>query len=153
MYCTGGIRCEKASAWFKHKGYHNVYQLEGGIIHYTHEAEAQGLDNKFKGKNFVFDHRLGERISEDILSTCHQCGSPCDDHTNCANVGCNLLFIQCASCAQDYNDCCSDTCKEVITWPEDEQSIWRRKRKEAEAKSGQRNVFRKGRFPNNTKQV
>ena len=153
LYCTGGIRCEKASAWFKHKGYNNVYQLEGGIIHYTHEAKAQNLDNKFKGKNFVFDHRLGERISEDILSTCHQCGSPCDDHTNCANVGCNLLFIQCPSCAQDYNACCSNTCMEVITWPNEKQSMWRKKRKEAEVKSGGRNVFRKGRFPNNQEHV
>jgi UPF0176 protein len=94
MYCTGGIRCEKASAYFKHKGFENVYQLEGGIIEYTRQVKAEGLESKFIGKNFVFDHRLGERITDDIVSQCHQCGAPCDVHTNCANEGCHLLFIQ-----------------------------------------------------------
>ena len=75
MYCTGGIRCEKASAYFKHKGFENVYQLEGGIIEYTRQVKAEGLKSKFIGKNFVFDHRLGERITDDIVSQCHQCGA------------------------------------------------------------------------------
>jgi len=97
MYCTGGIRCEKASAYFKHKGFENVYQLEGGIIEYTRQVKAEGLQSKFIGKNFVFDHRLGERITDDIVSQCHQCGAPCDVHTNCANEGCHLLFIHCDS--------------------------------------------------------
>ena len=73
MYCTGGIRCEKASAYYKHKGFKQVYQLEGGIIEYARQVEQLKLENKFKGKNFVFDHRRGERISEDIISNCHQC--------------------------------------------------------------------------------
>jgi predicted sulfurtransferase len=72
MYCTGGIRCEKASAYFKHQGFEKVYQLDGGIIEYAREAKKKGLKNKFRGKNFVFDERMGERISEEIISQCHQ---------------------------------------------------------------------------------
>ncbi len=68
MYCTGGIRCEKASAWFKHRGFKNVFQLEGGIIEYARQVKAQGLENKFLGTNFVFDERLGEKISTEIIS-------------------------------------------------------------------------------------
>ena len=114
MYCTGGIRCEKASAYFKNKGFKNVYQLEGGIIEYTRQVKAEGLESKFIGKNFVFDHRLGERITEDIVSQCHQCGEPCDNHTNCENEGCHLLFIQCDECKQVMENCCSVECRDVI---------------------------------------
>lgn len=126
MYCTGGIRCEKASAWFRHQGFDHVYHLEGGIIHYVNKAREQGLPLKFKGKNFVFDERLGERISDDILSTCHQCGKPCDDHTNCANDGCHLLFIQCKECAEHYKGCCSDECKAVFELPEEQKAELRK---------------------------
>ena len=122
MYCTGGIRCEKASAYLKHKGFQNVHQLEGGIIEYSRQAKAQGLSNKFIGKNFVFDDRLGERISEDIVSKCHQCGAPSDDHTNCANDACHILFIQCSSCGESMNGTCSDKCKTFNALPEDERS-------------------------------
>ena len=121
MYCTGGIRCEKASAYFKHKGFKNVFQLEGGIIEYTRQIKAQGLDSKFIGKNFVFDQRLGERITSDIISKCHQCGTPCDDHTNCENDGCHLLFIQCESCKSAMENCCSSTCFDTIHLPLAEQ--------------------------------
>lgn len=126
MYCTGGIRCEKASAYFKHKGFENVYQLEGGIIEYTRQVKAEGLESKFIGKNFVFDHRLGERITDDIVSSCHQCGKPCDTHTNCANEACHLLFIQCEDCAKNMEGCCSTDCVEVIHLPEAEQKAMRR---------------------------
>lgn len=126
MYCTGGIRCEKASAYFKHKGFKNVFQLEGGIIEYARQVKAQGLENKFIGKNFVFDQRLGERISDDIISQCHQCGKPCDDHTNCANDGCHLLFIQCEDCKATFENCCSAECHEVIHLPLEEQVKLRR---------------------------
>lgn len=126
MYCTGGIRCEKASAYFKHKGFENVYQLEGGIIEYTRQVKAEGLESKFIGKNFVFDHRLGERITDDIVSQCHQCGAPCDVHTNCANEGCHLLFIQCDSCKEKMEGCCSTECVTVIHLPEEEQKAVRR---------------------------
>jgi UPF0176 protein len=126
MYCTGGIRCEKASAFFKHKGFKNVYQLEGGIIEYTRQVKAEGLESKFIGKNFVFDHRLGERITDDIVAQCHQCGKPCDNHTNCANEACHLLFIQCDECAETMHNTCSADCLEIIQLPLDEQVARRR---------------------------
>jgi UPF0176 protein len=113
MYCTGGIRCEKASAYFKQQGFQNVFHLEGGIIEYTRQAREQGLPLLFKGKNFVFDARLGERISEDVIAHCHQCGASCDDHTNCAYDGCHLLFIQCPACRQKMDGCCSAPCQEA----------------------------------------
>ncbi len=125
MYCTGGIRCEKASAWYKHRGYQNVYQLDGGIIKYAHEVQDEDLDAKYRGKNFVFDDRLGERISNEVIAHCHQCGSPCDEHTNCANDGCNLLFIQCPDCKKKMENSCSDECKEIIQLPEEEQRALR----------------------------
>jgi UPF0176 protein len=121
MYCTGGIRCEKASAYFKHHGFEKVYHLEGGIINYVRNAKEKNLPLKFKGKNFVFDDRLGERVSDDIISQCHQCGKPADDHTNCANPGCHLLFIQCADCAREFKGCCSEACKVTIELPEEVQ--------------------------------
>lgn len=110
MYCTGGIRCEKASAYLKHNGFRNVYQLDGGIIEYKRQVDRLGLANKFIGKNFVFDERLGERISPDVIATCHQCGAPCDQHVNCANDDCHLLFIQCDACREKYAGCCSAEC-------------------------------------------
>ncbi|MGB3588411.1 MAG: rhodanese-related sulfurtransferase [Tunicatimonas sp.] len=139
MYCTGGIRCEKASAYFKHKGFENVYQLEGGIINYARQVQEKGLPNKFKGKNFVFDERLGERISSEIISHCHQCGAPCDTHTNCRNEACHLLFIQCEGCAKKYNGCCTTDCQEFIELPEEEQKALRK------LKQQKRNIFHKGR--------
>ncbi|MCL4147896.1 UNVERIFIED_CONTAM: hypothetical protein GTU68_039429 [Idotea baltica] len=121
MYCTGGIRCEKASAYYKHKGFEHVYQLDGGIIQYARDVKENGMENKFIGKNFVFDERLGERISDEIIANCHQCGAPCDTHVNCKNVTCNLLFIQCEECANKQEGCCSDDCQEFIHLPEEEQ--------------------------------
>ncbi len=112
MYCTGGIRCEKASAYFRQQGFGDVYHLEGGIIEYTRQAREAGLPVHFRGKNFVFDARLGERITDDVLAHCHQCGAPCDTHVNCTYDGCHLLFIQCAECAERMNHCCSLECKE-----------------------------------------
>tara|TARA_R110002049_G_scaffold21057_1_gene77516 strand:+ start:7691 stop:8764 length:1074 start_codon:yes stop_codon:yes gene_type:complete len=139
MYCTGGIRCEKASAYFKHKGFKNVYQLEGGIIEYTRQVNDQALENKFIGKNFVFDERRAEKISEDIIAQCHQCGAPFDIHTNCANDACHLLFIQCESCKRDMHNCCSTNCKAIHALPFEEQK---------ELRKGQGNsndIFKKGR--------
>lgn len=138
MYCTGGIRCEKASAYYKHQGFKNVYQLEGGIINYAKQIKEEGLESKFIGKNFVFDNRLGERITEDIISQCHQCGKPCDNHTNCVNDGCHLLFIQCDECKAAMENCCSTECQEVIHLPLAEQ-VKLRKGKQVGNK-----VFRKG---------
>ena len=106
MYCTGGIRCEKASAYYKHKGFKNVFQLEGGIIEYARQVKSERLENKFLGKNFVFDHRRAEKISEDIIANCHQCGNSCDTHVNCANEACHLLFIQCNDCSEKMENTC-----------------------------------------------
>ena len=142
MYCTGGIRCEKASAWMKHQGFKNVFQLDGGIIEYARQAKDKGLENKFIGKNFVFDERLGERISDDIVAVCHQCGEPCDDHTNCKNDGCHLLFIQCKNCSELYNGCCSTACKEILILPPERQKEIRK------GVNKGRQVFKKGRSEN-----
>ena len=139
MYCTGGIRCEKASAYMLHKGFKEVYQLEGGIIEYARQVKAKGLENKFHGKNFVFDERLSESISNEVIAKCHQCGEPFDVHTNCANVACNLLFIQCPNCKEKYNNCCSEECKTIAALPEEEQKLLRK------GKNFGRLVFKKGR--------
>ena len=126
MYCTGGIRCEKASAYMLHRGFKNVFHLEGGIIHYANQVNEENLSNKFHGKNFVFDDRLGERITDEIISNCHQCGSKADTHTNCKNEGCHLLFIQCESCSDKYKGCCSEKCHEIIQLPEEQQKQLRK---------------------------
>lgn len=139
MYCTGGIRCEKASAWMKHNGFNEVYHLEGGIINYVSQIKEKGLENKFHGVNFVFDQRLHERVTDEILATCHQCGKPADKHVNCAWTGCHLLFIQCDECATEHHGCCSQVCAEMVALPEEEQKKMRK---------GQRppKIFSKGRF-------
>lgn len=139
MYCTGGIRCEKASAYYKHKGFQHVFQLEGGIIEYTRQVTSEGLENKFIGKNFVFDHRRAEKISEDVIASCHQCGNPCDNHVNCANDACHLLFIQCNDCSEKMETTCSTECKEVIQLSYEEQ---KELRKGAHASN---KIFKKGR--------
>lgn len=139
MYCTGGIRCEKASAYMLHHGFKNVFHLQGGIINYAQQVKEKGLDSKFTGKNFVFDDRLGERITEDIIAKCHQCGKPADTHTNCKNSGCHLLFIQCDECSATYEGCCSKECLDTIHLPEEEQ-----KKIRAGIDKGQ-NIFNKSR--------
>ena len=139
MYCTGGIRCEKASAYLKYKGIQNVFQLEGGIIEYIRQVKDQNLENNFLGKNFVFDERLGERVSDEIVSNCHQCGAPCDTHVNCANESCHLLFIQCDDCKKQMNNCCSDECKKINALPYDEQKLLRK------GKGNSNQIFKKGR--------
>ena len=139
MYCTGGIRCEKASAYYKHRGFKNVYQLEGGIIEYARQVKNLQLENKFLGKNFVFDHRRGERISEDIISRCHQCGELCDAHVNCANEACHLLFIQCEKCAAKMDNCCSTDCQNIHNLPYEQQKALRK------GKGNSNKIFKKGR--------
>lgn len=121
MYCTGGIRCEKASAYLLYNGFKNVFAIEGGIIEYTRQAKNQNLPLKFIGKNFVFDNRLGERITDDVIASCHQCEKPCDRHTNCKNDGCHLLFIQCDECAEKYDGCCCEDCREEYHLPKEQQ--------------------------------
>lgn len=129
LYCTGGIRCEKTSAYLKHHGFSDVNQLHGGIIDYARQIKDKDLPNLFHGKNFVFDERLGETISCEVISHCHQCGEPCDHHVNCANVDCNLLFIQCDNCREQMEACCSAECQEFIHLPEEEQKNRRKGKK------------------------
>ncbi|WP_193127346.1 rhodanese-related sulfurtransferase [Klebsiella aerogenes] len=145
MYCTGGIRCEKASAWMKHSGFNKVWHIEGGIIEYARRAREQGLPVRFIGKNFVFDERMGERISDDVIAHCHQCGAPCDSHTNCLNDGCHLLFIQCPACAEKFAGCCSEACMEEHKLPEEEQ------RKLRAGRENGNKIFNKSRGRLNTK--
>ena len=140
MYCTGGIRCEKASAFLIKNGYKNVFQLDGGIIEYARQIKSENLPNKFLGKNFVFDNRLSERISNKIISNCHQCGDKCDEHVNCNNEGCHLLFIQCKKCKIKYNGCCSSHCNNVLQLPSEKQKQLRM------GKKNSHKVFKKGRF-------
>jgi UPF0176 protein len=140
MYCTGGIRCEKASAYYLHRGFENVYMVEGGIIDYARQCEQEGLENKFIGKNFVFDERMGERISKEVIAACHQCGTPCDTHVNCVNDACHILFIQCEKCAEKYSNCCSTKCADFWALPEEK----RREKRKTTLFNGQK--FGKGRY-------
>ncbi len=128
LYCTGGIRCEKASAYLKHHGFTNVGQLHGGIIDYARQLNVEGLPSKYKGQNFVFDERLAERITDDVVSTCMQCGTVSDRIGNCQEVTCNMLLVQCEACAAKYADCCSPSCREIHLLPEDVQRAWRKGR-------------------------
>jgi len=123
LYCTGGIRCEKASAYFRHKGFKDVNQLHGGIIDYAHQVSEKGLDSCFVGKNFVFDQRLGERVTHDIIAHCHQCGALDDTHTNCRFEGCNRLFLQCSNCLQDFDGCCSRECQSIMQRPKEDRVL------------------------------
>ena len=140
LYCTGGIRCEKTSSYLKHHGFKDVNQLHGGIIDYAKQIKENNLDNKFIGKNFVFDDRLGEKISNDIIGTCDQCGGPCDDYTNCNYVDCNLLFIQCENCKEKYAGCCNKNCQKMSKLPKDEQREIRKARKRPSLTSFKKSV-------------
>lgn len=126
IYCTGGIRCEKAGAYLRGRGFKNVYQLEGGVINYAHAVRANKLPSKFKGKNFVFDERLGERITEDIIAECHICDASSDRQLNCANEGCHVLMVQCDACGQRLGNCCSEACKQISLLPEEERRALRK---------------------------
>ena len=121
----------------KHMGFDYVFHLEGGVIHYANQLSKQGLESKFIGKNFVFDQRLGERITHDIIANCHQCGKPCDTHTNCKNEACHLLFIQCEECARKMKGCCSNDCVSVMELPEEQRKEMRK------GKDLGRNIFNK----------
>ena len=118
LYCTGGIRCEKASAWLKHNGFTDVRHLKGGIIDYAHQVKEQGLENKFLGSNFVFDERLGERVGDEIISHCHLCRTEkTDTHYHCKNQICHVLFLGCANCVSKKNGYCGYWCQLVDRAP------------------------------------
>jgi predicted sulfurtransferase len=111
MYCTAGVRCERASAYLKaHTKAQEVYQLEGGVHKYVEEFP----DGHFRGKNYVFDGRVTVRITDDILSNCINCTIACDDYINCVNVQCNKHCILCLACRDIMKDCCSNRCLELV---------------------------------------
>jgi predicted sulfurtransferase len=112
MYCTAGVRCERASAYLKHKGVaQEVYQIQGGIQRYV----EQYPDGFFRGKNYVFDGRVTVPINNDILTNCEECGVKYDEYTNCLNTRCNKQAILCPSCVQKFNTACSVACHEAVT--------------------------------------
>tara|TARA_Y100001968_G_C19439218_1_gene761588 strand:+ start:1854 stop:2891 length:1038 start_codon:yes stop_codon:yes gene_type:complete len=121
LYCTGGIRCEKASSYLIKNNFKDVNQLDGGVINYANQVKKKKIKSKYIGKNFVFDNRLGERITSDIISSCHQCQNKSDSHTNCANDLCHLLFIQCETCQLKYNGCCSKECSNYLALSDDDK--------------------------------
>ena len=96
------------------------------------------------GKNFVFDERRAERITEDVIAVCHQCGEPADVHTNCVNDGCHLLFIQCDACKSKMKNCCSYDCLEINEMPYVVQKKLRKGQK------SRNDIFKKGRTSNIT---
>ena len=126
LYCTGGIRCEKASSFLIKSGIKNVKQLQGGIIQYAHDIRNKDMDSRFIGKNFVFDARLGERITKDIIANCHLCGIPSDNHRDCNNDTCHILFIQCKKCEEKLSGCCSNECKDFASLPMSKQKEMRK---------------------------
>jgi UPF0176 protein len=140
LYCTGGIRCEKASAYLKHHGFSDVNQLHGGILEYARNIKQLNLESHFTGKNFVFDGRMGESVDGQVISNCHQCGNPCDIHSNCANELCHLLFIQCEACAEKLEKCCSNDCLDQKNATEAEKTVLR---KANNFKFGNSSLYRK----------
>lgn len=140
LYCTGGIRCEKASAYLKHHGFSDVNQLHGGILEYARQIKQLKLESNFIGKNFVFDERLGESVNGEIISKCHQCGKPCDVHLNCANELCHLLFLQCPECAEKFDKCCSSECRDIKNASESEKQYYKL---QASRKFGNSRLYRK----------
>ncbi len=140
LYCTGGIRCEKASAYLKHIGFKDVNQLHGGILEYARNIKQLNLESNFIGKNFVFDERMGESVNGQVIASCHQCGKPCDTHLNCANDLCHLLFIQCEECAKKYESCCSSECRDLKNSSEGEKQSYM---KTMSYRFGNRSTYRK----------
>ncbi len=132
MYCTGGIRCEKASAFLKHNGFQDVNQLRGGIITYMQHVRQKNLPVRFHGQNYVFDERISERATDEVLSTCDLCDAAWDVYVNCKNAACNLLFLQCPGCAEKLNNCCSQECKTIYELPEAERKAHYAKQKESD---------------------
>lgn len=112
MYCTGGVRCERASAYVKLKGVSKeVFHIKGGIHRYVEEFP----DGFFRGKNYVFDGRVAVKITDDILGSCSICNVPCDDYSNCLRAACNKHFIGCNNCINTYANTCSALCYDLIT--------------------------------------
>lgn len=111
MYCTGGVRCERATAYLKQKNVaQEVYQIQGGIHRYI----EQYPDGYFRGKNYVFDGRIAVQVNNDILSTCLTCQKPADTYNNCLNAQCNKHYTSCPECLTAYTFTCSTACKDLV---------------------------------------
>lgn len=112
MYCTGGVRCEKASAFLKESGFKNVFQLEGGIINYINKYP----DKHFEGRCFVFDNRMsipsGQKSEE--INLCELCHASSNNYINCANLKCDKLFITCSDCSKKMKNTCSKKCLKLL---------------------------------------
>lgn len=123
MFCTGGIRCEKASALFKQNGFKNVYQLDGGIV--TYGKKIPKSESKYKGKCFVFDDRISVPITDDVMAACDHCGVACDRYLNCTNADCNKLFLCCEACKVEHNHACSGPCGDNprASWKRSDQTV------------------------------
>ena len=112
MFCTGGVRCERATTYLKSKNVaKHVYQIEGGIHRYI----EQFPDGYFRGKNYVFDERIAVKANDDILGTCDNCGISIDDYTNCINAECNKHYLSCQTCLKELQNCCSTTCHQLVS--------------------------------------
>ena len=112
MYCTGGVRCERATAYLNKKNIaKKVLQIDGGIVRYC-EKYPEGF---FRGKNYVFDRRVAVTINNDVLSNCDLCPAASNEYTNCINAECNAHYIACDACMQKYNNCCSPACHELVS--------------------------------------
>lgn len=111
MYCTGGVRCERASAYLKSKNIaKEVYQIDGGIHRYVEEYP----EGYFRGKNYVFDGRIATKVNDDILANCDLCHIRYDSYTNCVNAECNKQIIVCPPCKEIYHNTCSAKCLELV---------------------------------------
>lgn len=111
MHCTGGVRCERATAVLQQKGVaKEIYQVEGGIHRYVEKFP----EGHFRGSNYVFDGRITEKINDDILSGCDICSVPCDFYTNCLNAVCNKQFLSCEPCIAKMQETCSEECLQLV---------------------------------------
>lgn len=110
-YCTGGIRCEKATAFLKEQGFDNIFQIDGGLLNYAHETGGENFD----GKCYVFDKRVVadiNNVNPTIISVCRVCQKPSARMVNCANPTCNEHFVLCETCGNELQGCCSSTCQQ-----------------------------------------
>jgi len=110
-YCTGDVRCEYLSAYMKHKGFDEVYHLDGGIVKYGDKYKDEGY---WDGTCFVFDRRMNLAFSDDAedIGECVHCSGKTSRHINCDNVSCNRLILVCDDC--NNNSTCSSRCEKLV---------------------------------------
>jgi len=110
-YCTGGIRCEKASAYMVESGFKNVYQLDGGIVNFIKKFP----DTYWEGGMFVFDERrvVNPNSKDELqhIAQCHFCGEPTSYYINCHNLDCDKIIVSCHKCKIENDNCCCEECR------------------------------------------